>query len=558
MKNEAGQPQAKSPDARVLLYIGEDMGFWKDLQEGFKAFKQIPFDFQADFAQEPKKIQNFLVKIHQDKPRVVFIDLSKHTEAMLHLLRAQSRMNSTAKPFIIALTSFNQGEDVIRQAITAGCQCVHVKSGETEAVVYDAMCFAFHSALEDHGFAMAKMNDEVQAFIPAKASVVSSSGLRVESNYKVEPGGGSLLNTYWFEQGILKSKLARMGYQESKDLYYSFTYAQELGFEFVNRLDLPEGMEEQKKEELASKRAQELEASKQAMLKWIQKEKGDSCPKVLKTLVIDKDLTLYTDSPLTDSYPFVIRVQPYLVRMKQELTQYMPQMIAYNMEHVDEEEVQANADLAHMFNEGNNLQYLAKIIKSIQDFDPYIIVFNTDHDTKKLQGVLEYPNVIGHKEPLSSDLIIKMAQLLQGKLFGKEDPFGENVVVLNKKSPATYAEFETAVSLVGCSENDLYFNSEEEFEVGTTLRLKVPANMYITVAEAPKSPKASSRYYALIHGIGEEEKKELRRFVNSVFFREKEAAKLKEREEVQKLKEKYLEASEQQADQGAQDPTSED
>lgn len=540
MTGASGKAQEKKSDGKGILYLGEDEGFWKDLQDGLRRFKQIQFDFNLVYEKEPKKIQNLLKRIYDERPRVVFVDLAKNTEEMLHLLRAQNRMNAPIKPFIIALTAYKQGDSVKRHAIMAGAQCAHIKSAEIDAVVYDAICFAFHNALEDHGFAMAKMSDEVQAFFPAKASVISPKGLRVESNYKAKVGELSLLNTHWSESGILKSRLARLGSQDQKDLFYNFTYAQELGFEFAP-FDPPEDASAEDLEKLKAKHEQEIKESKDSMLEWIQNAKPRSCPKTLKTLVIDKELTLYTDQPLSDSYPFVIRVQPYLLKVKQELMQYMPQMIAYNTEDVSEEEVEANQDLAHMFNEAKNLQYLIKVIKSINDYNPFIVVFNTEHDTAKLQKVLGYTQIIGYQEALNSELIIKMGQILQKKLFGDEDPFGENVVVLDKKSPNTYAEFETSISLVGCSENDLYFDSDEEFEVGTVIRLNVPADMYITIAEPPKTPKASGRYYAVIHGIGEEEKKELRRYINSVFFRTKEAAKLKDKEEVEKTKEKYIE-----------------
>ena len=539
MSEKQGEDEKKKSDAKGILYLGEDEGFWQDLKEGFKVFKQINFEFNLFYENDSQAIQSFLRHIYTERPRVVFIDLAKNTPAMLHLLRCQTRLNSPTKPFVIALTGYTQGDEVKRQAIMAGAQCVHVKSAETEAVIYDAFCFAFQNSFEDHGFAMAKMSDEVQVFFPAKVGVLSPKGLRVESNYKGNLGETVLFNTYWSNKGVMKTRLAQIGSQEPKDLYYNFDYAQELSFEY-GPFEMPEGKTPEEIEKLKKERALEIQESKEAMANWVAKQKGESKPKALKTLVVDKELTLFEDQPLSDSFPFVMRIQPYLVKVKQELMRHHPHMIAYNMENVDPEELEANQDLAHMFNEGKNLQYLIKVIRSIGDFEPFIVVFNTMHDTKKLQKVLNYSQIIGHKEPLNPELIVKMAQLLERKLFGGEDPFGQDVVVLDKTKDWTYAEFEKSVTLTACSENDLYFDCDEEFDLGLVLRLNEPANMYITIAEPPGKPKTSSRYYAIIHGIGEEEKKILRRYINSVFFREKEAAKAKEREEVQMAKERYL------------------
>ena len=64
--------------------------------------------------------------------------------------------------------------------------------------------------------------------------------------------------------------------------------------------------------------------------------------------------------------------------------------------------------------------------------------------------------------------------------------------------------------------------------------------MYITVAPIPEKTKIQSQYYALINGIGEEERKELRRYINSVFFRDLENQKSEDAEKVEALKKQYL------------------
>lgn len=531
--------EQKPNDAKVILYLGEDEGFWQDVKQGFKAFKQINFEFNLLYERDPQKIQSFIKLISEEKPRVVFIDLEKNTEEMLHLLRVQQRLNGANKPFLVALCSYTQGDEIIKQAILSGAQSVHVKSAETEAVVYDSICFAFHNALEHHGFAMAKLSDQTKAYFPAKVSLISPKGVRVESNYRMKVGEEVILNNYWASKAIINTRFARLGSQANKDLFYDFDYAQELVFEDPV-LEIPEDTEPEEAEALKAQHEKDIIKSKESIKKWTQEAKHKSAPKLMKTLVIDKELTLYCDQSLTDSFSFIVRAQPFLIKAKEELMRLMPQMIAYQMEEVDPEELEGNQDLAYMYNEGNNLQALVKNIKSIGDYAPFIVVFNTNHDTKKLQSVLNYPQIIGHKEMLSPELIKKMSELLMKKLFEGKDPIGEEVVVLDKKAPESYAEFESSISLVACSENDIYFNSEEVFEVGTVFRLSTPANMYVTIAEPPAQPKAKSSYYGVLHGIGETEKKELRRFINSVFFRAREAAREKEREEVEMLKERYL------------------
>jgi colicin import membrane protein len=64
--------------------------------------------------------------------------------------------------------------------------------------------------------------------------------------------------------------------------------------------------------------------------------------------------------------------------------------------------------------------------------------------------------------------------------------------------------------------------------------------MYVTVTAPPKHVRIPCDYYGLIHGIGEEERKELRRHINSVFFRAKELKRQAEKDEVEKLKQQAI------------------
>lgn len=539
------QAKTKKKDAKRVFYVGEDEGYWEELVEGLKKYKQINFDFKQFDESKPERIQSILKKIQEERPRVVYIDLEKNTDAMIHLLRAQIRMNTPYVPFVVALTTYTQGEEMIRQAIMAGCQCVHMKSGEFDSVIYDTICFAFHAALEHHGFATAKLDDDINAYFPAKVSVVSPEGIRVESNYSVNLGQDYILNTHWSSTGVIESKRVFVSSQTREDLFYNYRYAQEFGFEFLPPLDLEEGIEAEEAEKLAQEHEERGYEIEECMYKWISDNLKLSSPKKLKALVVDKDLTLYDNQPLSDSYDFVVRLQPYLVKPKAELTQLKPQMIAYNFEELNPEELEASQDVAHMFNELNNLKHIVKTIKSMTAYEPFIVAFNTNIPTDELKEKLNYNQVLGHSVPLSGDILVKMGNILIQKL-NKNSEAAMGEIVLDKKLPCTYAEFETTIKVIALSENDIYFNTDEDLKIGTVIRINHPSSLFITIAEPPKRSKADAKYFGIVHGVGELEKKELRRFVNSVFFRPKEASKEKEREYIEKIKEQFLQKAKEE------------
>jgi CheY-like chemotaxis protein len=538
-------PQKKGMENGVI-FLGEDQGYWESLKHGFAHFKQLKFDFELRYEANPKKIQNFIKFIFNQKPKVVFVDLSKNTLEMLHVLRAQIRTNMAIKPFVIALVDYNQGKNVLQQAIMAGANCAHIKSGEVEAVVYDAIAFAFSNALEDHGFATAKLNDETSVFVPAKVSLVSPGSIRIENNFKIIKDEKYFLHNYWSNKGILKTPLAKAKNQEIEDLFYNFEYAQEFAFQFVPPVEVDEDMEDDEIEQIKMEVQHQMKEAKKGMLEWIEDNRDKSKPKLIKCVVIDKEMNFYMHKPLTDSYDFVIRVQPFLQKVKKELLKIQPQMIVFNFEEVDPKEREANEDIAYMYNDAKNLQYLIKVIKSMDDFDPFLIVFNSEHDTKKLQKTLNYPQIIAHKENINTDLVAKMAGLLEKKLYGDEAAFGENVVILDKNHQATYVEIEIPITIIACSENDFYFNTEEDFEIGTILRLNHPVNMYITIAETPKFSKEQAKYYAVVNGIGEDELQDYRKFINSVFFRDKMQKREEEAAEFEKKKEEFVKKQEEE------------
>ncbi|MBC76996.1 MAG: hypothetical protein CME64_13365 [Halobacteriovoraceae bacterium] len=539
------QAKTKKKDAKRVFYIGEDDGYWEELVEGLKKYKQINFDFQQFNERKPERIQALLKKIQEERPKVVYVDLEKNTDAMIHILRAQLRMNSPYVPFMVALSTYTQGEEMVKQAIMAGCKCVHMKSGEFDSIIYDTICMSFHEALEHHGFAMAKLDDEIKAYLPAKVSLVSPEGIKVESNHSVILGNDYILNTHWSRTGVIESNRVFVSSQTREDLFYNFTYAQEFGFEFIPPLDLEEGTDPEEAEKLAQEHEEKGYEIEETMYKWISDNIKLSRPKNLKALVIDKELGLYNNQPLTDSYDFVVRLQPYLVKPKAELTQLKPQMIAFNFEDLAPEDMESSQDVAHMFNEINTLKHLIKTIKSMTAYEPFIVAFNTTISTERLKEILDYNQIIGHSVPLSADILVKMGNILIQRLNEKvETPMGQ--IILDKKLPCTYAELETTIKIVALSENDVYFNPEEELEIGTVFRIDHPSSIYITVAEPPKRPKADSRCFGIVHGVGELEKKELRRFVNSVFFRPKEAIKEKEKEHIEKLKEQFLEKTKEE------------
>ena len=108
-------------------------------------------------------------------------------------------------------------------------------------------------------------------------------------------------------------------------------------------------------------------------------------------------------------------------------------------------------------------------------------------------------------------------------------------VYIKKNNVASLAKILKAVTVIKISETDMIIQSEFPFLPGTNLHFTKPVQMFVNVQPIKKPSGKTPEYYGLIHSIGEIEKKELRRFVNSVFFRDHDAQLIAENEEFKKL-----------------------
>ncbi len=85
----------------------------------------------------------------------------------------------------------------------------------------------------------------------------------------------------------------------------------------------------------------------------------------------------------------------------------------------------------------------------------------------------------------------------------------------------------------------MLIQSDIAFPEGTNLHFTEPVEMFVYLQPAKASGKVPE-YYGLIHSLGEIEKKELRRYVNTIFFRDHDAQVSAETEEFKKLNEAKL------------------
>ncbi len=369
-----------------IIYVGSDIGYWKTLKSKFsQTYESLSFEFLDLHKSNDREVQLLIGDIRAKKPKIIFIDFSQNTDQMLHIVRVLARLNRVHKPFVVGLVDQNQDFHHSQRAILAGVTCVHIKSIELSSLVYNSIAYSFPDKLVPHGFATAKLSDEILGRIPCMVSILSKEGIRIESDLSLKMGDTYAIHTHWSNKGILKSLMADCASSTDEDLYYNFKYSQEFGFQYATLPNFEDELPPEEVQKLELEYEDQVLESTMMLEKWIEQNQDISNPKKLKTLVIDKELSFYAQEKLTDQFPFVLRCQPYLKEPLKELKKVMAQLIVFNMEQIEEEELEVNADIAYSYNELKNLQTLVGHLKSIEGYNPYIIVFNSGtYDSKRL------------------------------------------------------------------------------------------------------------------------------------------------------------------------------
>lgn len=93
------------------------------------------------------------------------------------------------------------------------------------------------------------------------------------------------------------------------------------------------------------------------------------------------------------------------------------------------------------------------------------------------------------------------------------------------------------MTVIKLSETDMIIQTDTLLATGTNLHFTKPVEMFVNIQPVAKPSGKTPEYYGVIHSIGETDKKELRRCVQAIFFRDHDAKLAAENEEVAKLKE---------------------
>lgn len=522
-----------SKQSPLFIYLGDDQNYWQDVLQAFKTnYPELSFRSRVFFDKNPSNIQGHFKTIQEMKPDAIFVDFTLHFHDHLHITRLLTRTNSEKAFVTIGLIEGTDQKQALKRSLLTGIAALFVKSNEMENLLYSIMCMVFPNQVKEHGFATASLEDSTKLFLPARASIIKKGSIHIESNYKLKENTEQILHSFLSYKNILHTPLTELVEQSSKNLFYSFSYAQAFKFLFA------ELTEDKKLDDYK----EEVVTSSEKVNDWIENHKALSFPKLTKTLMIDRSFLFYQREEKSDSYPFILRCQPYLKEAKEEVLKSYSDLIVFRFDDIPEVESDKTQEEILFPNDEEALFKIIKACKEIPDYKPFILIFNNQKiSSEEIKQRAQYEQLLIYSSEILPELVLKMATILNNKLEEKYKIQREEAVYLDKQNDDTYIELEKEITILKCSENDIVLKTADELPLMSPLRIKKPFEAIITLVAPPTHVRLNEGSYGLISGVGEIQKMELRKFINSVFFRQKEAKKLKEKEDYEKLKASALE-----------------
>lgn len=565
-----------------ITYIGQDLGYLKKLKNVFAdQYPGISLSYDHVANKEESDLKPILLNVARKKPDCILVDFELHTTHMLSLARDLNEETLTKKSLVIGLCGNDSKDETLSKSMSLGIKINHVKSMEVLDVVYHMAIYLFPQQALSIEYATATTRKELIAKTIFRAGFATSDYLHFETSYPFEVNQEFQLHSKVFKQVPKPNryKVLRVG---QNNLYYPFKYWVDASYELIPEEDREKAerrlIEYEIKKEIADrgiKEGQEVAALrldlidkknrfahtredlKAAMERFINKHKAQNQAKRTRVLVIDRDLRILNEAgeDLRQG-EFSLRYFTHLQAGCAEIERIRPGIILFQYERKDQ--IDDHGKLAFPPNDLEALSYILGKISAIEGYTPFLILFNCTLKTDQLKEQSGLSNIATLKDDMSMDLLEKLVSSYESKdgRNRSHDPrksfdAKENRLYFSKKSAESILEYDEEIALLKMTESELYFESKEAIPMGTCFYITDPTHMYFTTVEVDANSRNSISFdghlnRGLIHGVGEIEKGEVRRFVNSLFFDE---IREKREAEIADFKRKNAEAAAQKADQ---------
>lgn len=551
-----------------ILYFGDDLGYFHLIQKEVKRhYDSLSPEFHQMNQDDPNKIQSSIQDILAFNPDILIIDLAKNDKEKLHLIRIYNRLDLFKKAIVVSITDIRQEDYLIQESIVSSVPLIHVKNDDIYSVVYSFMYAYSADAVNEHKFVNAKLaNEKFEVNYQMKVSKFSSENIAFETSLLMDEGQEVKVSTHWHDNAFFESDVIKISSKKLKDRYYNSKYYYKAELEYSPELNLEHLDEEEDIVQIDKKKQEKEDLDRRVKVKldrWIRQNISMTKPKKIKVLVIDRKLTIFNSEISTDNFNYTFRVQPHLDNLESVMRRVDPQIIVFNLEKknsIEDEEPSDRDKLiaavpplnSERFNDLSEVNHLIKYITKEMDHKPFIICFNGPYKNDDLQMKMKYNQIMATKDEYDINLLLRFCQKLESKI---NSFVSLEKIIIPKEDKKSIGEIKQHIKLVSISECDAVISSDYEIQPFTVLRVHLPCEFLLTVLPEAKN-NLPDTYFAVVSGITEKNKMELRQYINSIFFRALEEQKEQEKKEFEEKKKQAL--AEKQGAADADNPEEED
>ena len=510
-----------------IRYIGKDFGYWQRIQRYFVAeYKDLAPEFsEVDLKNSINPKEQF-VEIFRDEIKILYVDFSTNFNECLQLCKLLGRNNETRLMAVVGLFPQDFKEIDLVKSVNASVRINHIKSAELHDVIYDPVTLIDVNLAVTPQFVRSKGELEKFKFkLPLRIGYIGENYFHVETNSFIKEGAIVDIDNHPLMDIMPSTKVFVKKFYDS-NLYFNRRFAYDLEFIYIDNdyfaasnkswllykeiKENPQILEDMKGAhkiavlEDLEQRKKMFSVIKSQIDEWLKERKKDQVEKKLKILVVDDSLEIFRecDRPV-EEFPYSLYLQTVLTGDLYQIKRILPHLIVFNLDH-----------------ERNDIEMLKKIIgktRSLKDFEPYILVFNSELSSRELQSLTHYKNLLGFSKNVHLEEITKMAKVLDSK---KEITKSETRVFPKLKDHQSVMFLRKNVKVLAMTESVLYFESKLEIPMWTVFIVDAPVKMLVTVVPHKDDGEFRTEknvYRSIINGVGEEEKAQIRRLINLSF-----------------------------------------
>jgi len=507
----------------LIKYIGNDIKYWEKVKKYFKRdYGHLKLRFIEKDVTEGVSACDLFVSTYYEEPDIIYVDLSVQESALLSLLKLLCKNNVLRMKSTVALHQYRIGRESLLKSVLAGCRINHIKSDELLDVVLDPITFLDVNLTVPPQIAQGKELGVLSFNQILRLGYIDTDHMRIETNSPLELDGFVEVNSHPLEE-VMESKRFYVEEFSESDLYYNQRFSYKLKYTYIDTplfrsteenwklfkkyKNNPLGYEEDTKKEYKylvedmNLRREKFSEVKKKIKKWVDDREIHVIPKRLKILVIDETLEMFKEvDGKTESFPYSINFQTHCTKNYYQIRRSKPHLI-----------------VVHYEENGNNfetIREIIKIIKEYKDYEPVILCFNSKFSTEEVSKKIDYQKIISYKGSVDINIVKDFANKLDekfkisnvsGKIFFKTS---EQQSVLTVTREAKIKSF---------SESVIYFETNYKIPMFTTFIVYKPLRMLMTVVPLEDNSPFFGKenvYRALVQGVGEKEKAQIRVLVN--------------------------------------------